>query len=94
MKRRGPLLLCADATVYTCAWRAIEAGDGKPQTRLQRRISITRSLIDQLPRHSYFHQHLDPSLDDGLAVADGLAFQECKFEVTHQYNLRLIAVEV
>jgi hypothetical protein len=42
-----------------------------------------------LPRHSYFHQHLDPSLDDGLAIADGLAFQECKFEVTHQNNFEV-----
>jgi len=67
----------------------IDAGEGKPQTRLQRRISITRSLVDQLPRHSYFHQHLDPSLDDGLAIADGLAFQECKFEVTHQYTFEV-----
>jgi Acetyltransferase (GNAT) domain len=68
---------------------AIEAGDGKPQTRLQRRISITRSLLDQLPRFSEFHQHLDPSLDDGLAIADGLAFQECKFEVMQQYNFEV-----
>jgi lipid II:glycine glycyltransferase (peptidoglycan interpeptide bridge formation enzyme) len=56
---------------------------------LQRRISITRSLVDQLPRHSYFHQHLDPSLDGGLAIADGLAFQERKFEVTHQYTFEV-----
>ena len=67
----------------------INPGEGKPQTRLQRRISITRALIDQLPNHSYFHQHLDPSLDDGLAIADGLAFQECKFEVMHQYTFEV-----
>jgi Acetyltransferase (GNAT) domain len=68
---------------------AIKPGNGKPQTRMQRRISITRSLLDQLPRHSYFHQHLDPSLDDGLAIADGLAFQECKFEVMLQYTFEV-----
>jgi lipid II:glycine glycyltransferase (peptidoglycan interpeptide bridge formation enzyme) len=52
-------------------------------------MSITRSLVDQLPRHSYFHQYLDPSLDGGLAIADGLAFQERKFEVAHQYTFQV-----
>jgi len=42
-----------------------------------------------LPRHSYFHQHLDPSLDGGLAIADGLAFQDRKFEVMHQYTFEV-----
>jgi lipid II:glycine glycyltransferase (peptidoglycan interpeptide bridge formation enzyme) len=68
---------------------AVDAGAGKPQTRLIRRLSITRSLIDQLPSTSYFHQHLDPSLDDGLANADGLAFQERKFAVTSQYTFEV-----
>jgi lipid II:glycine glycyltransferase (peptidoglycan interpeptide bridge formation enzyme) len=52
-------------------------------------MSTTRALVDQLPRHSYFHQHLDPSLDGGLAMIDGLAFQECKFEVMHQYTFEV-----
>jgi hypothetical protein len=68
---------------------AVDAGAGKPQTRLMRRLSITRSLIDQLPSSSYFHQHLDPSLDDGLANADGLAFLERKFTVTSQYTFEI-----
>jgi hypothetical protein len=89
MKRRGPFY-CVRMPPFThVLGPAIDAGDGKPQTRLQRRISITRSLLDQLPRHSYFNQHLDPSLDDGLAIADGLAFQECKFDVTHQYTFEV-----
>ena len=64
----------------------VTAGDGKPQTRLTRRLSIVRDLIDQLPPNFYFHQHLDPSLDDGLALADGLAFQESNFTVSTQYT--------
>jgi Acetyltransferase (GNAT) domain len=89
IQRRGPFH-CVRMPPFThVLGPAIEAGDGKPQTRLQRRISITRELLDQLPRHSYFHQHLDPSLDDGLAIADGLAFQECKFELTHQYTFEV-----
>jgi hypothetical protein len=89
VKRRGPFH-CVRMPPFThVLGPAIEAGDGKPQTRLQRRITITRSLLDQLPPNSYFHQHLDPSLDDGLAMADGLAFQECKFEVTHQYTFEV-----
>jgi hypothetical protein len=46
---------------------AVDAGSGKPQTRLLRRHLITRSLIDRLPPTSCFRQHLDPLLDDGLA---------------------------
>jgi CheY-like chemotaxis protein len=68
---------------------AVDAGAGKPQTRLTRRLSITRSLIDQLPSNFHFHQHLDPSLDDGLANADGLAFQERKFFVSPQYTFEV-----
>jgi hypothetical protein len=64
----------------------VDTGTGKPQTRLLRRLSITRALIDQLPKNSYFHQHLNPSLDDGFASADGLAFQERQYTVTPQYT--------
>ncbi len=89
MKRRGPFYSVGMPPFTHVLGPAIDAGDGKPQTRLQRRISITRSLLDQLPRHSYFHQHLDPSLDNGLAIADGLAFQEHKFEVMNQYTFQI-----
>src|SRR5271170_1853960 len=54
IKRRGPFY-CVRMPPFThVLGPAIDAGDGKPQTRLQRRISITRSLLAQLPRHSYF----------------------------------------
>jgi len=86
MKRRGPFHAVRMPTFTHVLGPAIDAGEGKLHTRLQRRLSVTRSLIDQLPRHSYFEQHLDPSLDVGLAIADGLAFQDRKFEVTHQYT--------
>ena len=67
----------------------VDAGTGKPQTRLIRRLSITRALIDQLPPHSHFRHCLDPSLDDGLAIADGLAFQDRGFTVTPQYTFQI-----
>ncbi len=71
---------------------AVDAGAGKPQTRLKRRLSITRSLIDQLPPNSFFDQHLDPSLDGGLAIADGLAFQQRNFFVSSQYTFEIDVV--
>jgi lipid II:glycine glycyltransferase (peptidoglycan interpeptide bridge formation enzyme) len=68
---------------------AVDAGDGKPQTRLIRRLSITRSLIDQLPRSADLRLYLDPTLDDGLAIADGLAFQDRGFTVAPQYTFQI-----
>jgi hypothetical protein len=87
--RKGPFISLRMPPFTHILGPAIDAGTGKPQTRLQRRLSVTRSLIDQLPHHSYFHQHLDPSLDDGLAIADGLAFQERQFEVSPQYTFEI-----
>jgi hypothetical protein len=89
MMRRGPFQAVRMPPFTHMLGPAVDAGPGKLQTRLQRRLSITRSLIDQLPPHSYFHQHLDPSLDNGLAIADGLAFQERQFEVTPQYTFEV-----
>lgn len=89
IKQRGPFHTLRMPPFTHVLGPAVDPGPGKPQTRLQRRISITRQLIDQLPRHSYFHQHLDPSLDEGLAIADGLAFQECRFEVATQYTFKI-----
>jgi hypothetical protein len=89
MKRRGPFYSLRMPPFTHVLGPVVDAGEGKPQTQLQRRLSIIRSLIDQLPRHSYFHQHLDPSLDDGLAIANGLAFQDRKFEVRHQYTFQV-----
>jgi lipid II:glycine glycyltransferase (peptidoglycan interpeptide bridge formation enzyme) len=87
--RRGPFRMVRMPPFTHVLGPVVDAGVGKPQTRLIRRLSITRSLIDQLPPHSYFHQHLDPSLDDGLATADGLAFQERQFAVAPQYTFEV-----
>jgi hypothetical protein len=87
--RRGPFRVLRMPPFTHVLGPAVDAGSGKPQTRLTRRLSITRSLLDQLPPHSFFHQHLDPSLDDGLAGADGLAFQERRFLVAPQYTFEV-----
>ena len=65
------------------------SGDGKPQTRLTRRLAITQELIDQLPSTSALKICLDPSLDDGFAKIDGLAFQDRKFTVAPQFTFEI-----
>ena len=87
--RRGPFNLLRMPPFTHMLGPVVDAGEGKHQTRLMRRLSITRSLIDQLPPSSFFHQHLDPSIDDGLALADGLAFQDRKFGVSAQYTFEI-----
>jgi lipid II:glycine glycyltransferase (peptidoglycan interpeptide bridge formation enzyme) len=89
MTRRGPFRVLRMPPFTHVLGPAVDTGPGKPQTRLMRRLSITRSLLDQLPPHSYFHQHLDPSLEGGLAGADGLAFQERRFSVAPQYTFEV-----
>ncbi len=61
----------------------VEAGAGKPQTQLLRRLSIVRELIDQLPPFHFFKQALDAS------TSDGLAFQDRGFQVTPQYTFEI-----
>jgi hypothetical protein len=68
---------------------AIDAGVGKPQTQLVRRLSIGRALIDQLPRFAFFEQNFDPSAAGGLALVDGLAFKDRGFHVRAQYTFKL-----
>ena len=68
---------------------AIDAGVGKYQTQLIKRLSITRDLIDQLPSFAYFKQIFDPSINNGLAIADGLAFQDRGFRVAPQYTFQI-----
>jgi hypothetical protein len=82
--RRGPFRTIRMPRFTHLLGPLVNAGAGKPQTRLIRRLSITRSLIDQLPPNSFFLQHLDPSLDCGLAIADGLAFQDRGFSIAPQ----------
>jgi hypothetical protein len=89
LANRGPFRMVRMPAFTHVLGPVVDAGTGKPQTRLMRRLSIIRSLIDQLPPHSYFHQHLDPTMDDGLANADGLAFQERQFTVAPQYTFEV-----
>jgi hypothetical protein len=68
---------------------AVNSSDGKPQTRIMNRLSTVGSLIDRLPRFDYFKQVIDPELDEGLALIDGLAFQTHGFQVAHQYSFQI-----
>jgi FixJ family two-component response regulator len=86
---RGPFQIVRMPPFTHLLGPVVDAGVGKPQTRLTRRLSITRELIDQLSPHSHFRQCLDPSLNDGLAIADGLAFQDRGFTVTPQYTFQV-----
>ena len=67
----------------------VVTGDGKYQTQLSHRLSIVRDLIDQLPSFHFFKQAFDPSIANGLAIADGLAFQEHGFMIMPQYNFQV-----
>jgi hypothetical protein len=67
----------------------VNSSDGKPQTRIGNRLSTVGSLIAQLPPFDFFKQTIDPTLDDGLALIDGLAFQSHGFEIGHQYTFQI-----
>ena len=62
---------------------AVDAGTGKSQTQLLRRLSIVRDLLGQLPRFDFFKQALTAT------AADGLAFQDCGFQIMPQYTFRI-----
>jgi Acetyltransferase (GNAT) domain len=87
--QRGPFRLSRMPPFTHLLGPLVDAGVGKPQTRLNRRLSVTRALIDQLPPLTHFEQQLDPSIDDGLAIADGLAFQDRGFDVAHRYTFTI-----
>ena len=87
--RRGPFHIVRMPQFTHILGPAVDAGTGKPQTRLMRRLSISRALIDQLPPYSLFRHCFDPSLDGGLAIADGLAFQDRGFTVAPQYTFEV-----
>ncbi len=61
----------------------VDAGVGKPQTQMLRRLSIIRDLIDQLPPFDFFKQAL------GSSIADGLAFQDRGFQTRVQYTFEI-----
>ena len=67
----------------------VDSGDGKMQTRMTNRLSTVGALISQLPPFDFFKQVIDPTLDDGLALIDGLAFQRHGFQVGHQYSFQI-----
>jgi hypothetical protein len=58
----------------------VDAGQGKMQTQLLRRLSIVRDLLDQLPRFHSCKVALKAS------TADGLAFQDRGYELTPQFT--------
>ena len=87
--RRGPFRLSVMPPFTHVLGPAVDAGVGKPQSRLVKRLSITRELIDQLPPLLHFEQYLDPGVDEGLAEADGLAFQSRGYSVAPQYTFEI-----
>jgi len=87
--KRGPFRIARMPRFTHVLGPWVYTGMGKSQTRLINRLSITRALIDKLPRLAFFEQHLDPSEDDGFASADGLAFQDRGFSVSTQYTFQI-----
>jgi hypothetical protein len=87
--RRGPFRVARMPPFTHVLGPLVDTGVGKSQTRLNHRLSITRGLIDKLPRIALFEQHIDPSADDGFASADGLAFQDRGFSVSPQYTFEI-----
>jgi hypothetical protein len=61
----------------------VDPGAGKPQTQLQRRLSIIRELIDQLPPSALFKQVLCPP------ICNGLAFLDRGFQLRPQYTFKI-----
>jgi hypothetical protein len=86
---RGPFRISRMPPFTHILGPLVDAGVGKPQTRLSRRLSITRELIDKLPPFTHFEQYFDPSMEQGLAMADGLAFQGRGFAVTPHYTFTI-----
>jgi hypothetical protein len=61
----------------------LSRGEGKPQSQFIRQKKIIRDLVDQLPRHHHFQQHMP------LSDCYGLSFQECGFRITPQYTFTI-----
>ena len=67
----------------------IQSSNGKRQKRMANRLSLIRDLLDQLPPYDFCQFAMDPTLDEGLALGDGLAFQEYGFRISPQYTFRI-----
>jgi hypothetical protein len=87
--RRGPFRISIMPAFTHLLGPVIEPSVGKYQSRLVRRLSIARELIDSLPSFAFFKQVFDPSVADGLGLVDGLAFQHCGFQVAPQYTFEI-----
>lgn len=87
--RRGPFQISTMPAFTHLLGPIIDAGVGKAQSQLARRLSIARDLVDQLPAFAYFKQVFDPTVADGLAMLDGLAFQDRGFRIATQYTFRV-----
>src|SRR5262249_55559504 len=89
VRRRGPFLISEMPPYTHLLGPAVDAAVGKPQTQIERRLSIVRAFIDQLPVCSLFEQKFDPSIAEGSAIADGLAFQQCCFELSPEFTYKI-----
>ena len=83
LSRRLGFIVCQMPPFTHVLGPVAAAGAGKPQTQLLQRLSIVRSLIEQLPRSDAFKCALDYS------ISDGLAFQEHGFHVSPQYSFEI-----
>jgi Acetyltransferase (GNAT) domain len=81
--RHGPFVALGMPEFTHVLGPVVDAGDGKPQAQLLRRVSIIDELIDQLPRFDHFMQAFDSSM------ADLPAFQNRGFDVRVQYTFRI-----
>jgi lipid II:glycine glycyltransferase (peptidoglycan interpeptide bridge formation enzyme) len=88
VRKRGFRTICMPPFTHLLG-PLVNSSDGKLQTKMMNRLSTVRSLIDQLPAFDFFKQSIDPSLDSGLALIDGLAFQDRGFQISHQYTFQI-----
>jgi hypothetical protein len=87
--RRGPFRISVLPPFTHLLGPVIDTVVGKYQTQLAKRFSVGRELIGQLPKFDYFKQAFDPSLAGGLTIIDGLAFQDCGFQVSPHYTFEI-----
>lgn len=67
LTRRPGYTLCTLPTLTHFIGPATDDGEGSANTRFLRRLAITRDLIHQLPRSTYFYQKFHRGITDTLA---------------------------